>query len=218
MFRIDTRYFKTLSCIHDYQPSHIATRATRVWKAIEIASFEALTPLHGAVEVVLKDYWLTESSLSEREIQTAVFKALEEVRVVVDLSGFHEDLALKIRCILDAGSWNQYFLTIEVDARDAMPHPAPKTAALTNTIFDSNVRGHVEPGLDSARSQVCGHLPALADYNSREGRSFAEKTRCQVVYKEVCIPIDGLNDSCQVVETMESCLIGRSCLISIYGV
>ena len=199
MFRIDTRYFKTLSWIYDCQPSHIATRATRVWKAVEIASFEDLTPLHGAVEAVLKDYWLTETSPSERETQNAIFNALEDrVASWVPLSSeFDKDFARKIQDVLDTGSWKQHFLTIEADARDIVPTcSVPTNATLTNTIFDKDVHGHVEP--------------ILADYRDPRAPIFAQKSRCQVVYKEICIVIDELEDFGQAIKTMESCLVGKS--------
>ncbi|KAF7775873.1 hypothetical protein Agabi119p4_4266 [Agaricus bisporus var. burnettii] len=61
-----TKYYRTIKPLYN-------SRKSRVWKVIEVTSPKDLAPISGGHEAALKDCWVNEGSLSEKEIQTEIF-------------------------------------------------------------------------------------------------------------------------------------------------
>ncbi|CAA7260737.1 unnamed protein product [Cyclocybe aegerita] len=78
VYQVSDRFFKTIRMISEYRPLCIADRMTRVWEAVEVASFNDPTPKRNAHPIALKDVWLDASAQTEKEIQSALFSDLEE--------------------------------------------------------------------------------------------------------------------------------------------
>ena len=69
VYEVNSHYYKTQKAIFDNQSLCITGRATRVWEAIEVASFNKLQLLEGSHMVVLKDIWLNAGLVTEGNIQ-----------------------------------------------------------------------------------------------------------------------------------------------------
>lgn len=75
------QYYRTTKLLFMARVLCITGRMTRVWKAIEVKrrrNGEFGETIGG--EVVLKDGWLDEGSQSEKEIQTAIFASLRNIK------------------------------------------------------------------------------------------------------------------------------------------
>ncbi|XP_006460414.1 hypothetical protein AGABI2DRAFT_117365 [Agaricus bisporus var. bisporus H97] len=68
-----TKYYRTIKPLYN-------SRKSRVWKVIEVTSPKDLAPILGGHEAALKDCWVDEGSLSEKEIQTEIFDRLKAVK------------------------------------------------------------------------------------------------------------------------------------------
>jgi hypothetical protein len=70
-------YYRTRRTICDSHRLCITGRATRVWEAEQVKSFDDLTTVDEKV-VVLREVWLDEDAATEREIQQSIFASLHE--------------------------------------------------------------------------------------------------------------------------------------------
>ncbi|TEB24193.1 hypothetical protein FA13DRAFT_1792094 [Coprinellus micaceus] len=70
-------YYRTRRTICDAHRLCITGRATRVWEAEQVRSFDDLTTMDEEV-VVLREVWLDEGAATERQIQQAIFASLDQ--------------------------------------------------------------------------------------------------------------------------------------------
>ncbi|TFK45768.1 hypothetical protein OE88DRAFT_1740032 [Heliocybe sulcata] len=71
VYKVGQRYFKTLECLSVHRPLAVAGRATRVFRAVEVESFDDLTEKGPAK--VLREAWLESTADTEKGIQAKLF-------------------------------------------------------------------------------------------------------------------------------------------------
>ncbi|KIO23497.1 hypothetical protein M407DRAFT_62150, partial [Tulasnella calospora MUT 4182] len=72
------RYFKTQEALFEHRSLCATGRATRVWKVVEVGSFNELEPLDSSI-LVLKDVWLDSQSKTECQNLDAIFQELQKL-------------------------------------------------------------------------------------------------------------------------------------------
>ncbi|KAF7775845.1 hypothetical protein Agabi119p4_4238 [Agaricus bisporus var. burnettii] len=75
-----SKYYRTEGPLYNSRSHCITGRKSRVWEVIEVTSQDDLTALPGEQKVALKDCWVDEGLLSEKEIQDQIFNKLKNVR------------------------------------------------------------------------------------------------------------------------------------------
>ncbi|KAF7776856.1 hypothetical protein Agabi119p4_5249 [Agaricus bisporus var. burnettii] len=113
-----TRYFKTIDSLAHPRVLCITGRKTRVWKAVEVKGFEGNAvneELNGGKEVALKDVWLDEGSMTEKQNLDAIFERLKTIKDDA-YEWAPPSLRSKLKAIFNDGSYRSYFMEIECDS------------------------------------------------------------------------------------------------------
>ncbi|CAA7265730.1 unnamed protein product [Cyclocybe aegerita] len=173
VYQVSDRFFKTIRMISEYQPLCIADRMTRVWEAVEVASFIDPTPKRDARSIALKDVWLDASGQTEKEIQAALFSDLEEFRQVIEskdpeqFTNFTEEMKAEIRDCLKGEVYKKHFLNIECDYQGKIRRQSRHR--LTSLVPAAEPSSHLQPTTPAS--------PALS-------RKYAPKQQYRVVFKQ----------------------------------
>ncbi|TFK45764.1 hypothetical protein OE88DRAFT_1100184 [Heliocybe sulcata] len=141
VYKVGQRYFMTLECLSAHRPLAVAGRATRVFRAVEVESFDALTE-KGPVKV-LREAWLESTADTEKGIQTKLFARFDALAEELRLTG---SLCPQLQAIADSEKetkesdpdatdsdlketlvnaittkkYKDYFLTIECDSEGGL--------------------------------------------------------------------------------------------------
>ncbi|KAG8929939.1 hypothetical protein FRC01_003486 [Tulasnella sp. 417] len=191
----DKRYFKTQEAIFEHRSLCATGRATRVWKVVEVRSFDDLQPLDPSI-FVLKDVWLDSKSKTECQNLNAIFQKLEELARLLDegdgksdtFDGFDETSKEKLKECLKGRSWGRYFLSQVCDWQGFESKEVSTTAQPDSTLFDpptSTLTPSSYPHSDRSRSKTTWtELVPVAQ--KRLLRHYCPKRQYRVVFKEVC--------------------------------
>ncbi|PPR03665.1 hypothetical protein CVT24_007779 [Panaeolus cyanescens] len=174
----------------------ITGHAPRVWKVVRVRSGYDLTAFGGKEEwSVLKQVWIRDGSRTEREIQDAIWKDMEDTWKAT--SGECAEKVNEIRKrfpIIDKlmmnESYKRYFLTINTDAVGG--YLTPKPAPFSGTAIRMN------------DSSICSFPQST---NART-RGFEQKRQYSVVFKELCTTVGRLKTLGDTMDVLEDSVIG----------
>ncbi|KIO32593.1 hypothetical protein M407DRAFT_18367 [Tulasnella calospora MUT 4182] len=190
------RYFKTQGSIFEHRSLCVTGRATRVWKVVEVKSFDECQPLDGSI-LVLKDVWLDSQSKTECQNLDAIFQELHKLADLLDkgdenpdiFKGFENDLKIPLKECLKGRSWARYFLTKVCDWQGFESRKVPPTAQADSTLFDPPTPTPTpssNPYSDQSRSTTTQATDLVPVAQNRPLRQYCPRRQYRVVFKEVC--------------------------------
>ncbi|OSD00797.1 hypothetical protein PYCCODRAFT_1469224 [Trametes coccinea BRFM310] len=226
VYRLEKRFFKTLTCRSEYDNLYITGRATRVWEVVEVTSFDDIAPLPHAQRMILRDVWLGHDSETEREIQEKIFERCDELgrnfppENDARFNGVDNATRSLLRERLKDGSYKNLFLTIEADYRGAVSKPPADGFAPAPYIYDQPVYLNQEakqPGSDPHRGSTsrANSIPdeaILYQPPPSVPREYKQRQRNFVVYREVCCALHELDDLYDVVQALLDALLALQIL------
>ncbi|KAG8906678.1 hypothetical protein FRB99_006379 [Tulasnella sp. 403] len=197
VYRIGSRFFKTLCSVVEPADLRITGRTTRVWEAEEVGSFEGAI-LTDNPRVIVRDVWLDESSKTEKEIQNQLFATLQglhenglSTQVDTSLSGEDEEHRKElVECIAN-GKYKDYFLTIIVDEKGISTRGVPETANLRVGIDVFDDVENSGPSRAQATSLTTSHK-----------QEWRPRVPYRLAYKEVCTSLNNVANFSEAVETL----------------
>ncbi|EKM75059.1 hypothetical protein AGABI1DRAFT_132597 [Agaricus bisporus var. burnettii JB137-S8] len=112
-----TRYFKTIHLLARHKSLYITGKKTRVWKAVEVKGFEgnAINEEVNGKDVALKDVWLDEGSMTEKEKLDAIFERLKTIQEEA-YAWAPSVLQSRLKADFEGGSYRSYFMEIKCDS------------------------------------------------------------------------------------------------------
>ncbi|TBU55147.1 hypothetical protein BD310DRAFT_1041318 [Dichomitus squalens] len=216
IFRVGDRYFKSCRCIFEHRNTCISGRSTRVFKVVQVPSFDDITEEATASPMVLKDVWLDTGAKTEKEIQDAIFARLDTVaRKLQDgqdlphFAGLEDAEKRLLRDALRDENYKQHFLTIDCDTRGALSKSLLQDSRRPGNLFSPRASEAVPAKFaigDTSRSQL--RLPPDPPIQCPfPPRSFLAKYQYRVVFKEQCDALHDVDDSGNVFMAMKDCLL-----------
>jgi hypothetical protein len=210
------KHFKTVHGISELRTLRATSRATRVWKVIEVKSPDDLHPINGAQAMVLKDVWVYESGKTEREIQDGIFAKLQGLAKQVrhsddaldDLLKTDDEARVDLLETLKNETWARYFLTIHTECTGARSKRVPVDAVRARGVFSTAAQPQTRPSIPSNRSIDPDIVPPKPRPRL-DAREFEQKKRYCVVFEEVCTALHKLGNFHDVCSAMLDCLKGR---------
>ncbi|KAG8922351.1 hypothetical protein FRC00_007541 [Tulasnella sp. 408] len=174
----------------------MTSRATRVWKVVEVPSSEDDDkPLDGPV-MVLKDMWLDSQSKTERENLDAIFEKLESIshdlkngKELKFLAKFDDVSKEAAETCLKAGTWGDHFLTVVCDWKGSSSKAVPVGARPDQTLFDplpSCPKPASVQYCDPTRCENAREMDAATPIQTPLSRTYSPKQHYRVVFKEIC--------------------------------
>ncbi|KIO24428.1 hypothetical protein M407DRAFT_26139 [Tulasnella calospora MUT 4182] len=190
------RYFKTQKAIFEHRSLCATGRATRVWRVVEVGSFNELEPLNSSI-LVLKDVWLDSQSKTECQNLDAIFQELERLADHLDkgdeesdvFGGVDENSKQALKECLKGRSWKRYFLSKVCDWQGSESKKVPPAAQPDSTLFDpptSTPTPSSNPHSDRSRSMTTRATDLVPVAQNRPLRDYCPKRQYRVVFKEVC--------------------------------
>ncbi|KAG8961452.1 hypothetical protein FRC00_012216 [Tulasnella sp. 408] len=182
----------------------MTSRATRVWKVVEVPSFEDDDkPLDGPV-MVLKDMWLDSQFKTERENLDAIFEELgiisrdlkngKELKVLAEFDDISKEA---VETCLKAGTWGDYFLTVVCDWKGSSSKAVPVGARPDQNLFDplpSCPKPASVQYCDPTRSKNAREMDAATPIQAPLSRTYSPKQHYRVVFKELCESLHDVKD------------------------
>ncbi|KAG8948429.1 hypothetical protein FRC04_009799 [Tulasnella sp. 424] len=220
VYQVGNRYFKTRKAIFDDRSLCITGRATRVWEAIEVRSFQNLQHVDKATPMVLKDVWLDSGSKTESENLRGVFDELKEIAKGLEkggdepeaFNGMEDGQKELLRQCLMKESWTQYFLSVVCDWQGRESKKVPEGAQHFPTLFDlppSTSTPSSHPHADRSRATTSHPGNRLQPVEEQPPRHYRPKRQYRVVFSEVC---EALHD----VRTLQDVAIAlRDCVFAL---
>lgn len=219
VYDVGGHYFKTQKAIFDHRSLCITGRATRVWEAIEVASFDKLQPLCGSRTVVLKDVWLDAESMTEGDIQRQIFADLKNLadalRAGVEPEGFEgmDDKSKKRlqECLL-AQHWGRYFLTVVHEWQGMASKEVAEAAEPDSTIFGAppvTIKTSSLPHADPSRMSLSRPSDLLPRKEKTFNRRHCPKQQSRLVFKQVCVALHDVSKLGNVLTALSSCVFGE---------
>ncbi|KAF8636246.1 hypothetical protein AX17_003731 [Amanita inopinata Kibby_2008] len=207
-----SRSFKTCHSLAEYRSLCITGRMNRVWEVIELGPMGQ--PLANARPVALKDVWLDEAALTERQIQNVIF---EDVRAFARsdfdnnpcLAGFSAAMRERLKEVLQNERYRHYFLHIECDYQGKSSKEVPQSAKPQRGIFVpplSTTQPSSRALPDPTRKVVSGPSQRT------NPRKYVPKRRYLLVYREVCRALHDLDSLPDVLGVLQDCLIALQLL------
>ncbi|KAG8993787.1 hypothetical protein FRB90_000608 [Tulasnella sp. 427] len=221
-------FYKTLEAIFEHRSSHVMGRATRVWKAVEVGSFDDLQGF--GPKMVLKDVWLDKGAKTEGENQAAIFAQLEKVAAQLMKSGNdgisaqdpthvlafnsldEKSKPLVQECLLNR-SWDKYFLTVVHDWQGYTSKDSPPEHVVDNALFNSSpelLTPAAVPNPDLSRSNAFVTIEqsfSSANFNALP-RRYLPKQQYRVVFKDLCEALHDIRRLRDVGTVLMDCVLG----------
>ncbi|KAG9018847.1 hypothetical protein FRB90_008960 [Tulasnella sp. 427] len=222
------RFFKTLEAIFEHRSLCVTGRATRVWKVVEVGSFDDLQGF--GPEMVLKDVWLDKGAKTEGENQAAIFAQLRKIAAQLINSGndsasaqdtpgilafksLDQESKLLLEICLVNKIWDKYFLTV---VHDWQGHTSKDTAPeheVDNRLFEPST-GNLTPATvsrpDLSRSTIFNPIEASSDRPTLviPSRRYLPKRQYRVVFRDVCEALHDVRRLRDVGTALQDCVFG----------
>lgn len=212
-------YYRTVQTLSEYRSSNITKRISRVWEVEQVSNSDGTGDVlsHG----VLKDVWLDDDALTERQVQESIYKAIEERKATLHSNKCIQKLKLIARTeltkIIETGKYKDYFLTIVADWNGLVSKAVPQGA--------NRKRGLLVPeALPAKRARSSGNASRTKSYTplptqleqqahaaARKAfipREFRPKRQYRVVYAESCVTVGSMMILGQVLDVLKQTLTG----------
>ncbi|TEB33877.1 hypothetical protein FA13DRAFT_1626649 [Coprinellus micaceus] len=199
------QFYRTVRSLSVYWSNYIAGRHSRVW-LVDILESPTSTKSRG--RAVLKDVWLDEDALTERQIQDRLFRDIydfwtdpmvEQSPIYKGLSYLGPELKALINGPFESARFRDYFLHIEADWLGRASPKLPKDS--------SRIKFFLLP--TSQESTAGTHRPVRSEVgvaNDPTTQHFTPRRQYRVVFKEICTPVDALATLGEVFDTLEQAL------------
>jgi hypothetical protein len=224
VFKVRDRYFKTLSCVSEHRNIIIAGRATRVYQAQEVTSFDDLTGL--GEPVILKYAWIGEGELTESSIQNKIYAELDGLAEQLGNKDAEKPphflrLNTKLQSIvfekLQSQEYKKHFATIICDAQGMTCKPIASNFKPSGDLFVNRSTEVVPPTLqfgDSLRSMhdPRDERPATSNGTEHRLREFVPKRQHFTVFREIGIALHNVPKFKDVLQAMMDSYIGEPSL------
>lgn len=197
------RYFETQGTISKPRRACITGRATQTVKAKEVSSGFDEPPVYkeNAPTFFLRDVWLDEGALTEREIQTAIFDDLEAFSRNLPSDGssphftdFDDDMKAEILDLLKDEKYRSYFLTISCESvgfKSKDVHPNAVADPMLLCLSESQPR--LVPRAPGANSNSCSFTSPLTTQSTPTTdapvRDYKPKQSYRLIYEECCVDL-----------------------------
>ncbi|TFY59789.1 hypothetical protein EVG20_g7659 [Dentipellis fragilis] len=219
------RYFKTLHSVAEHLSLRVTGRSTRVFKVIEVGSFDDLAPVPDAKHQILKYVWLDVEAKTERAIQNKIFEDLDKFATKLKglkegASGLDEfsgvspgDQEMLRTALFKPENYKRHFLTIDCDQQGFESKPVSPDATVTDDIFTRLPPATVPASLAYASSSR-SHLTSATSSQQpeakvpRQPREYVPKRQYRVVFNEVCEALQNVRELKTVIRGMQDCLTG----------
>jgi hypothetical protein len=204
---VNERAFRTHRCIVEYRPLCITGRNTRVWEAVEVDSRSPAKEIGS--RVALRDVWLDENALTEREIQSKIFSDIDkfgegDMNQSPCFQKFIPERKKETIEIIQTGDYKKYFLTIECDYQGHTSKALAPSAVPTSGLFLAR-----KPETPSPTKTGSGSLTRLlSSHQAIPPRKYGCKRQYRLVYNELCQALHDLEDSDDLSKILSDCLIG----------
>ncbi|KAG2006331.1 other/FunK1 protein kinase [Coprinopsis cinerea AmutBmut pab1-1] len=196
------RFFRTWGpSLTDRRSNRISGRMTRVWKVVEVDSTSSDATVLGE-PAILKDVWIDQSAMTEREVQEALFKDIEDYWGNVNV-GTEPRLkkvrraARKLQDQVRSGEYKKWFLTILLDYEGRRSRPLPKSARQrSGLLLGQQV---LPPGSLTVETRPLSRR----EPNSNLPHLFSPKKQYRSLVEEVCIPVGDIERLDQVFHVLD---------------
>ena len=218
----EKHYFRTIETLSEYRSNGISGRKTRVWKVKEVVSpKDPLIFTTNAQVVVMKDIYLDDGALTEREIQDEFYKDVDALKgkQMDGLPNF-ETRQNEIWKLLDGDTYKQHFLTILHDHTGFVSKSVADDSVADPTIFqqpDKKLKVAGSPVVDRSRSQVHpGPTQSLSEIPTKpqKERTFVAKRQYRVVFRECCVAMHRVIRFQDSMEALRGAVLGMSSFCS----
>ncbi|TFY65936.1 hypothetical protein EVG20_g5161 [Dentipellis fragilis] len=220
------RYFKTLHSVAEHLSLRVTGRLTRVFKVIEVGSFDDLAPIPCAKPQILKYVWLDAEAKTEREIQNKIFEDLDKFATKVKdwdegrsqlpaefTKVSPEEQEMLRTAVCKREDYKRHFLTIDCDQQGFQSKPVSPDAKSIDGIFTRVSPTTVSASLpyaDSSRSHMTSATSSQQpeDKGTRQPRDYVPKRQYRVVFNEVCEALQNVRELKTVIRGIQDCLTG----------
>jgi hypothetical protein len=221
VFKVRDKYFKTLACVSEHPGNVIRDRATRVYRAQEIASFDDLIGL--GEPVILKYAWISVKELTECSIQNKIFAELDalagqlgdqDAEKPAHLLGLNPELQSIVLEKLQDEEYKKHFITIICDGQGMTCKPVASNSRPSGDLFvDPSIKFALSTlrfgnGMRSMHNPHDEDLVASNDIDRRFCK-FAPKQQSFTVFNEVGVVLHNVSKFSEVLQAMMDCYIGE---------
>jgi hypothetical protein len=211
------QYYRTIEPLYNPRSICITGRKSRVWRVVQVVGPDNLSKAGHGREVVLKDCWVDEGSLSEKEIQTQIFERLARVKEA-DYAWAPPGLRDKLKGAL--ASPERYFMEVKLDWKEVgVNKEKPKYERAPKLLFNSDERrmANIDEQIPSTQNSLATMYPSYGPSSTRGAqdksgsrkRDYKVKRHYRVVYANVgrsLAHVTGLSDA---VRAFEDIFIGE---------
>lgn len=225
------RYFKTVHSIKQMRPYRISGRITRVWKVIEVHSFDKTHPVPNAKYVVLKDVWLDKIKKTEAENMKDIFGRVDELLARAKKAGGDDWLARflqtdphfaefdqatkdRLAALLKDGRYKSLFLTTILSWRGQDSKKVSEGAKYSRAGVD--IFAQTKKAAEAPKQERTSTMVATNTGNGSEdkqipqlNRHYAVKQQSRFVYEEVCHKLSCVGTIGNFVDVIDQALCGR---------
>ncbi|TCD60211.1 hypothetical protein EIP91_010547 [Steccherinum ochraceum] len=205
--------FRTVEhALFSHQSHRILGRATRIWKVREVnAKGEFISPEH-----VLKDYWMSQNSKTEGNIQAEILEAARKARAEKGVSS--DDISKHFMHILHdtvvrIGGKQDSSLSYLPNFH--MPPETCGTLVLQLNITRNPTKAQISK---SHNGSIAGNHPAMTppsgngDWPMLAGRYYEHRKHCRLVFEEVGTPLYKLRNHRTIFKSLSFALDGLKVL------
>ncbi|KAH9474514.1 hypothetical protein JR316_0012975 [Psilocybe cubensis] len=186
----DSRFYRTVKVLSGYRSNNITGRMPRVW-TVERYNPTTGKAMPGSLQV-LKDVWIDHNAQTERQIQEAIFEAINKFGD--QEAPEHPDLKIiwaQRRELIQSRDYQRLFLTIEDDYDGRQSKVIAPGSRRIWGLFDPVRTFYQSPGTNSRHDT--GHIRPIHTYKKTNiERHYVPKKQYRVVFKEICLPIGSL--------------------------
>lgn len=216
-------YYRTVRGLSDYRSCNITGRMTRVWEVEKVSEPNETGKVLS--RGVLKNVWLDESAPTERQVQEAIFKAIEARSSTFKTNKVAQKLGPTIRKdlknTLKKERYKKFFLTILADWQGELSKIVSPVAWRRHDLLLAEVVPETEGAqpLHSGVSvdRVTSNVPQetrleqeRTAWKKVQERDFHPKRQYRVVFQELCVTVGHLPTLGEVMNVLNQTLGGKS--------
>ncbi|TFK28327.1 hypothetical protein FA15DRAFT_716748 [Coprinopsis marcescibilis] len=210
-------YFKTLEALAEPRTLRLSSRATRIWKVVQVESPRNLKPL--GQEMVLKDVWLKDDADTEKQIQNNLFEDIEAFARLPN-RGDHPCLTycrqqdkLALNHWLDNENYKSLFLSVSHEYIGPFSKEKVPEAWQQQGLFKIPKGRHgtdpcttVSSGVDELETIPCDDS-YWGTVEMEERNCGVAKKQCRFVFKEVCTSVHRLTKLGDAIAMLAQCVV-----------
>lgn len=203
-----SRFYRTVNLISGYRSNNITSRMPRVWV---VESYDPDTQTAGA-QFVLKDVWLEEKAETERQIQSAIFKNINEFgdgdppSDSPELSTIWEERKDLIR----SREYQQLFLKIEDDyVGNFISKKIASDSQPISGLFEHTKKDYTSTKTKTRSDAGPSSHPIQSAVREDMIRAYEPKKQYRVIFKEICRCVGELETLGEAMDVLQQAHTGK---------